>query len=71
MEDANNNQVEGAAKEAAGEVKQDVGNAIGNETLANEGAAEAKAGDEQQQRGDATAETAERLDNMRDAIKEG
>jgi uncharacterized protein YjbJ (UPF0337 family) len=70
MGDPNSNQVEGAAKESAGEVKQDVGNAIGNDTLANEGAAEAQAGDEQQQRGDAAAETAGRLDDMRDAIKE-
>jgi uncharacterized protein YjbJ (UPF0337 family) len=70
MGDPNNNQVEGAAKEEAGAVEKKVGEAIGNEALIEEGADKERAGDEQKQRGDATAETSDRLDNMRDAIKE-
>ena len=56
------NRIEGAAKKAAGAIKQTAGKAVGNERLQVEGAAEKAAGDIQNKVGKAQ-------DKLGDAIK--
>jgi uncharacterized protein YjbJ (UPF0337 family) len=68
-DEPNRDEAAGRADQNAGETKEDVGKATGNEALKEEGANQAEAGEKREQIGEVKATEEERLDAMRKELK--
>ncbi|SHE90338.1 Uncharacterized conserved protein YjbJ, UPF0337 family [Kaistia soli DSM 19436] len=67
MTSSTTDKIKGLANEAAGNVKQGVGKAVGNEKLQAEGIAQEVKGETQQAVGEAKAKVKDSADKLRDA----
>lgn len=69
MTSSTTDKIKGMANEAAGNVKQGVGKAVGNERLQAEGMVQEAKGETQQAIGEAKAKAKEAADKLRDAAR--